>query len=132
MASGMVRLDRLPGLCQTSQARVPRDRSDVFPHKVAGNSRRASPRSDSGAVQEGLRPFLKSRVASGCGLLGKLFSLLPERRKGAAGRGLGIWGVREACFCDFAFPGGHCVLIPRFLTISSCSLGAGVGAWGTL
>lgn len=52
MASGMVRLDRLPGLCQTSQARVPRDRSDVFPHKVAGNSRRASPRSDSGAVQE--------------------------------------------------------------------------------
>lgn len=98
MASGMVRLDRLPELCQTSQARVPRDRSGVFPHKVTGNSRRASPRADSGVVQEGLRLFLKSWVASGRGLLGKLFSQLPERRKGAAGRGLGIWNVREACF----------------------------------
>lgn len=49
-------------------------------------------------VQEGVRLFLKSRVASGHGLLGKLFSQLPEGRKGAAGRGLGIWNVREACF----------------------------------
>lgn len=67
MASRRVIFNRLQGPHQTSRALVPRDRSDRFPHKVTGNkqSRSASPRSDSDAVREGLRRFLKSQVASG-------------------------------------------------------------------